>query len=154
MTLALLASLLCFAAVPAAAAEVSDWDALSAALAAGGDVVLTADVTAPEARTCILEVPAGVTASLDLNGFTLDGGTPGEEDCVVRVYGAFTLSDSSAAGTGSVTGTRDAVDIFDGGSLTMTGGTVDGCGNYGVCAEDSTVTMTGGALRGCGVADA
>ena len=145
LTLALLASLLCAAAAPAAA-EVSDWNALSAALAKGGDVKLVSDVTAPEARTCILEVPAGVRAALDLNGFTLDGGTPGDEDCVVRVYGTFTLSDSSAGGTGRLTGTRDGVDVY-GGAFTLTGGTVDGCGNFGVFAEDGVLTMTGGTIR-------
>ncbi len=145
VTLALLSSLLCAAAAPAAVG-VSDWDALSAALAKGGDVKLLSDVTAPAARTRILEVPAGVRASLDLCGFTLDGGTPGDEGCVVRVLGTFTLADSSAGGTGRLTGTRDGVDVF-GGAFTLTGGTVDGCGNFGVFAEDGVLTMTGGAIR-------
>ena len=149
LTLSLLASLLCLSALPAAAAEVSDWVALADALAAGGDIRLTADVTAPAARTVILTVPAGVTATLDLNGFTLDGGTPGEEDCVVLVFGTFTLADSSAAGTGRITGTRDAVDVI-GGAFTLSGGTVDACGNYGVAVVDGTGAMTGGAVRDCG----
>ena len=84
LILALLASLLC---LPAASAEVSGWDALSAALEQGGEVKLSADVTAPAERERILEIPKGVLASLDLNGFTLDGGTPGEEDCVILVRG-------------------------------------------------------------------
>ena len=148
LILALLASLLC---LPAAAAEGADWDALSAALEKGGEVKLSADVTAPAERTRILEVPAGVTAALDLNGFTLDGGTPGEEDCVILVHGSFTLTDSSAAGTGRITGTRDAVDVI-GGELTLDGGTLDGCGNDGVAvAEGGRLTMTGGAVRGSGV---
>ena len=147
LILALLASLLC---LPAAAAEVSDWDALSAALAKGGEVKLSADVTAPAERSSILEVPAGVTACLDLNGFTLDGGTPGEEDCVVLVHGSFTLTDSSADGAGRVTGTRDAVDVI-GGEFTLAGGTLDACGNNGVAAaEGGRLTMTGGAVRGSG----
>ena len=148
LILALLASLMC---LPAAAAEASDWDALSAALAKGGEVILNADVTAPAERTCILEVPAGVTALLDLNGFTLDGGTPGEEDCVVLVHGSFTLTDTSAGGAGRVTGTRDAVDVI-GGAFTLSGGTLDACGNNGVvAAEGGSFTMTGGAVRGSGV---
>ncbi len=147
LTLALLASLMC---LPAAAAEVSDWDALSAALEKGGAVKLSADVTAPAERERILEVPAGVTATLDLNGFTLDGGTPGEEDCVILVRGSFTLTDSSADGAGRITGTRDAVDAI-GGDFTLAGGTLDACGNYGVAAaEGSSFTMTGGAVRGSG----
>lgn len=147
LILALLASSLC---LPAAAAEASDWDALSAALAKGGEVILSADVTAPAERTCILEVPAGVTASLDLNGFTLDGGTPGEEDCVVLVHGSFTLTDTSAGVTGRVTGTRDGVDVI-GGAFTLSGGTLDACGNNGVvAAEGGRLTMTGGAVRGSG----
>lgn len=147
LTHALVISLLS-AALPMAlaAAEASDWDVLSAALAKGGEVKLNSDVTAPAERACILEVPEGVTATLDLNGFTLDGGTPGEEDCVVRVYGDFTLSDSSPDGTGRITGTRDAVDVC-GGSFTMTGGTVDGCGWIGVAViQGGTVTMTGGTI--------
>ena len=148
LILALLASLLC---LPAAAAEGADWDALSAALEKGGEVKLSADVTAPAERARILEVPAGVTAALDLNGFTLDGGTPGEEDCVILVHGSFTLTDSSAAGTGRITGTRDAVDVI-GGDFTLAGGTLDGCGNDGVAvAEGGRLTMTGGAVRGSGM---
>ena len=147
LTLALLASLIC---LPAAAAEVSDWDALSTALAKGGAVTLSADVTAPAERERILEVPEGVTASLDLNGFTLDGGTPGEEDCVVLVHGSFTLTDSSADGTGRITGTRDAVDVI-GGDFTLAGGTLDGCGNDGVAVVGGgSLTMTGGTVRGSG----
>ena len=147
LTAALLALL---PGVSAIAAELSDWDALSAALAKGGEVKLTADVTAPAERTCILEVPAGVTAKLDLNGFTLDGGTPGEEDCVILVRGSFTLTDSSADGAGRVTGTRDAVDVF-GGDFTLEGGTLDACGNNGVAAvEGGSFTMTGGAVRSSG----
>ena len=145
LILTLLASLLC---LPAAAAEGSDWDALSAALEKGGEVKLSADVTAPAERMRILEVPAGVTAALDLNGFTLDGGTPGEEDCVILVRGSLTLTDSSAAGTGRITGTRDAVDVI-GGDFTLAGGTLDGCGNNGAAAaEGGRLTMTGGAVRG------
>ena len=147
LILALLTSLLC---LPAAAAEVSDWDALSAALAKGGEVKLSADVTAPVERSSILEVPAGVTACLDLNGFTLDGGTPGEEDCVILVHGSFTLTDSSAGGAGRITGTRDAVDVI-GGEFTLAGGTLDALGNIGVAAaEGGKLTMTGGAVRGSG----
>jgi hypothetical protein len=147
LILALLASLMC---LPAAAAEVSDWDELSAALANGGEVKLSGDVTAPAERSSILEVPAGVTACLDLNGFTLDGGTPGEEDCVILVHGSFTLTDSSAGGAGRITGTRDAVDVI-GGEFTLSGGTLDACGNDGVAvAEGGSFTMTGGVVRGSG----
>ena len=147
LILALLASLLC---LPAAAAGISDWDALSAALEKGGEVKLSADVTAPAECDRILEVPAGVTASLDLNGFTLDGGTPGEEDCVILVRGSFTLTDSSVGGVGSITGTRDAVDAI-GGDFTLAGGTLDACGNNGVAvAEGGSFKMTGGAVRGSG----
>ena len=147
LILALLAALMC---LPAAAAEVSDWNALSAALQQGGAVKLSADVTAPAERTRILEVPAGVTALLDLNGFTLDGGTPGEEDCVVLVHGSFTLTDSSDTGTGRITGKRDGVDVL-GGDFTLAGGTMDGCGNDGVAvAEGGRLTMTGGTVRGSG----
>ena len=147
LILALLASLLC---LPVAAAGISDWDALSAALERGGEVQLSADVTAPAERDRILEVPAGVTASLDLNGFTLDGGTPGAEDCVILVRGSFTLTDSSAGGAGRITGTRDAVDAI-GGDFTLAGGTVDACGNIGVAvSEGGSFRMTGGAVRGSG----
>ncbi len=147
LILALLASLLC---LPASAAGISDWDALSAALEKGGEVKLSADVTAPAERDRILEVPEGVTASLDLNGFTLDGGTPGEEDCVILVRGSFTLKDSSAGGAGRITGTRDAVDAI-GGDFTLEGGTLDACGNDGIAvAEGGSLKMTGGAVRGSG----
>ena len=147
LTAALLALL---PGVSAIAAEISDWDALSAALEKGGEVKLSADVTAPAERNRILEVPAGVTASLDLNGFTLDGGTPGEEDCVILVHGSFTLTDSSAGGAGRITGTRDAVDAI-GGDFTLEGGTLDACGNNGVAVvEGGSFKMTGGAVRGSG----
>ncbi len=144
LTLALLASLLCAAAAPAATA-VSDWDALSAALAKGGDVKLTADVISPETRTSLLVVPEGVTATLDLNGFTLDGGAQGEENCIIQVNGSLTLADSSAGGTGRITGRNEGVDVI-GGAFVMTGGTIEGCVNAGVIAVGGSVKMSGGTI--------
>ena len=160
LTLALLAGLLPLAALTAAAVEVGTWDALAEAVAAGGDVVLTADVAATKAA---IIVRSGTTVTVDLAGHTLDGtdayyNIPGSDEnagCVFFVVagGSLTLRDS--VGGGGITGGGVGVLVMDG-SFTMEGGEIGGQqytleedGIYdgiGVCLYGGSFTMTGGSI--------
>ena len=71
------------------------------------NITLTSDVVAPVGAEP-LEVPAGVTVVLDLNGYTIDRAVgeifAGSDGMVFRVAGSLTVMDSSAAQTGKITG--------------------------------------------------
>ena len=121
----------------------------------GGTLVLIKDVTIDKT----LNITGTVT--LDLDGHTLkyESKTDGS---VIRVNNGanFTLKDSSAAKTGTITGGH--ADMGGGvhnmgGNFTMQGGTISGCsaslGGGGVNnAFSSTFTMKGGTISGCSAA--
>lgn len=96
------------------------------------------------------------TAVLDLNGHTIDAKQGAFS--VLSVSGALTLHDTSAGGTGKITGgntpyTGGGVLVRNGGNLTMTGGTITGnAATYdggGVDLQsNASFTMTGGAITG------
>ena len=156
LTLALLASLLCAAAPVAAETEVSDAAALAAALEAGGEVRLGADVAVPEDTRLI--VPADVSAALDLAGFTLK--STGREQYAVLVRGELTVTDSSAEGAGRIEAQGGTVLVYEGGSLTVSGGTVACTLDYSeveeympaaaVLMEGASLTIAGGTVSAPG----
>ena len=138
---------------------IDSWEALQAALNAGGEIVLVIDVTGP--GTGPLTVPSGVTATLDLNGCTIDRKLTqaGAFGYVFSVEGTLILNDS--VGSGVVTG---GWSISDSGgvmvcarsaapyaSFTMNGGTITGCrtsesgGGVYVC-NSARFTMNGGTI--------
>ena len=133
LTLALLASLLPAAALPALAEEesgpvsVSTWNDLVEAAATGGSIILAADVAAPETGEVEeITVPAGKTATIDLNGHVIDAKQQTEN--VITVKGTLTLKDSkpeaSHEGTdlpagGVITGSDDGVEVTKTGTFTM-----------------------------------
>lgn len=84
----------------------SPWQVVQAMLREGGYVRLPMDITAdPGASDTALTVPAGVTATLDLNGFMLDGSTLNATVISVQSGGALTLTDSRrSADSGSGSG--------------------------------------------------
>ena len=123
-----------------------DWAALAAALAAGHDVTLDSDVTAPAGATqedC-LTVPAGAEVTLDLNGHRIDAGEalPGALD----VYGVLRLCDGSEAGNGAVA-SQGAVTVFveEGGALLQRSGVIEGA-EGAVASDQASVTLSGGKI--------
>ncbi len=149
--------------VVAFADDVIDTEAeLQAALNAGGTVVLGGDITA----TTGLIVPAGVTATLDLAGYTISGvDTNALYQLIWVKYGAdLTVCDSGAdglitydAGTENKTGTA----IFVEGELTLVSGTIEITGDWVIgfavdahpnawgstYTEPTVFTMKGGKIK-------
>ena len=110
-------------------------------------------------------IPAGVTATIDLAGHTIDRGLTSavENGYVIKVAGTLTLTDSGTGGTvkGGMSSGWDKIScvyVPDGGNFTLAGGTLIGNtsqeGNSAVYgAYSSHVTMTGGRITGdvCGI---
>ncbi|MCD7884764.1 MAG: right-handed parallel beta-helix repeat-containing protein [Lachnospiraceae bacterium] len=95
----------------------------------------------------------GVKVTIDLNGHTITSAGTGKN--AITVFGTLTLTDTSTAGSGKVTnnGYSNArgVDVAQGGSFTLEGGTITGFsagGNGGgVLVENGgTFAMTGGTI--------
>ena len=98
----------------------------------GETLVLSADYLA-EADDAALNVSAGKTLTLDLNGHSLNRGLAGqaaaENGCVIINSGNLTLQDSSPAQSGTVTGgwnTGSGGGIRNLGALTLKGGRITG----------------------------
>lgn len=88
-------------------------------------IKLTADTT-----ECIV-IPAGKTVTLDLNGFTLSGGT--EIDDTIANRGTLTIVDSSAKKTGKIVSDasgKAAIVNYPDGKVTIQGGEITGTGWY------------------------
>lgn len=75
--------LVCWPATAVAVTEVDEWSELVAAVAAGGEVQLGADLDAPAGEG--LEVPSGVASMLNLNGHTLRIESPATGAAAIRV---------------------------------------------------------------------
>ena len=139
----------------------SEWIALQAALNAlnDGDTLeytLSGDAIAPEDAD-YLYVPEDTTVTIDLAGYTITRNLTQEtsDGQVFRVFGDLTVCDSSANGTGIVTGGFNDGDgggfyVHYTGSLTITGGTVTGNKAYygGGVEANGLFIMTGGAITG------
>ncbi|MDR0276050.1 MAG: hypothetical protein LBI48_12080 [Burkholderiaceae bacterium] len=85
------------------------------ALNAGGTVVLDADLTGNFA------VPAGVTVTLDLNGYKLDSIT--SNSSTLTNYGILTIKDSSGTNAGTITTSANMAAVMNYGTLAIHGGT-------------------------------
>ena len=151
VVLTLCVLLAAFSLTALAAEGVTTAEALAAALAAGGEVRLDADITSVGAP---VTVPAGVTATLDLNGHTLMVSKYTTEKDQVLVEGSLTLTDS--VGTGKVcsdyTGTAGrVVSVLENGSLQLAGGTIttEGMTKSGIAVYvggSGSFTLTGGTV--------
>ena len=123
---------------------VGDVAALNAALAEGGEVILSGDIVLTEPLT----IPEGKTVTLDLNGKTMTGVFNGSSTTnhiyALKNYGTLTITDTSAEQNGAI----NSRGVYNYGSLTLNAGkiaAVDGNGGYAVNNESgSTFVMNGG----------
>lgn len=126
----------------------STWDSVRAALAEGNDVVLLNDISGEGKAN--LEIPEGITSSLDLNGFIVDRADSTSN--AVAVMGTFTLKDTSEGATGKVTGARYGVAVgsVSAGerSFTLDGGIIKDNSADGVHIFSGSFTMNGGIITG------
>lgn len=123
------------------------YDTLQAAIKAtvkGKTVTLLTDVTEN------VEISKGRRVTLDLNGFTLNGGT-GTAKAALTNYGTITITDSSADKTGTIkrddkgiTGETSYYVILNQGTMTIESGTVSN--NSGYRKANSTGSMSGSSL--------
>lgn len=138
LTLALVFSIVTCAPFSAGAAQTDDLAATAAESdnlfgeLSGGRYTLestTYQLTADIALDGYLYVPSGVTAVLDLNGFTVDRGLfdasdGSESGSVIINDGTLTITDSSGADSGKLTGgyAQKGGAVFNSGTLTVEGG--------------------------------
>lgn len=133
---------------------------MKAAFADGKDYTLTADASIIGAS---LTLPAGKTATLDLNGHTLTAANKAGDN--IMVYGKLTLQDNSTTNNGKIVVNHDySKDAYstaliyitgENASMTMTSGNINAVratsssnGIYGVgLYEGADFTMTGGKIE-------
>lgn len=122
---ALMAMLLCFAFQ--ANAQVTTEADLRTAIATGSEVTLGGHIKVTEE----IQVPAGVTTTLDLNGYAItsafQSGSDSKHIYPFNNYGTFTIKDSK--GDGSITGRGIYVQI--GSTITINGGSIYGIDSNG-----------------------
>ena len=148
--------------------EVSTWDELQAALSAGGDIVLTADVTPDNPyQAYALTIPSDVTATLDLYGHSVDRGygnqtEPGFDGSVMIINGTLTVTDSASGGavTGGFPDQYGGGVQIQGGTFNLLGGAITGnsvgkTGFFGteglgggVYLQSGVFNMSGGSISG------
>ena len=129
----------------------SEWTLLRKQFSNSGTIVLDRDWTAIS-RDKSIEVPAGKTVTLDLNGHKIDA-KKALSDSVIKVNGTLTIQDNSENQNGKITGgsstSGGALYVFENGALNIEGGAVsensaaqDGGGIY----NKGTLTVSGGAI--------
>ena len=137
---------------------ITNWSHVNTALKTDGTLVtLPGDITAGDGDSYLL-VPSGVTATLDLNGHTINrnltsyGGTEGS---AIHVEGSLTINDSQGGGciTGGYGYYGGGVYVSRNASFTMNGGTISGntARNYGggvMVYSDATCTLNGVTITG------
>ena len=132
--------------------SVSEWDDLKSKMAAGGYIVLSADITDPTpSSTSFLEVPTGKTVTLDLNGHKIDHALTAATKNGYVIYNSGTLTIN---GTGSITGgwnSGHCGGIHNTGTLTINGGDITGnkAGTGyegGGIMNSGTLTINGGSI--------
>ena len=148
------------AAAPVRAADeplgVAGWADLMTAFANGGEIKLTSDVIAGENATCLV-VPAGVTVTLDLNGYVIDRGLrdadtsdlEGVNGSVIEVYGTLTVTDSRPEFAGAEHEPRATVEYTDpitGETVAVSGGAITGGNGAGIAASCGVVVKGNGAF--------
>ena len=137
---------------------ITNWSHVNTALATDGAVVtLQDDITAGDGDSYLL-VPSGVTATLDLNGHTINRNLTsygGEEGSAIRVEGSLTINDSQGGGciTGGYGYYGGGVYVSRNASFTMNGGTISGNtarynGGGVMVYSDATCTLNGVTLTG------
>jgi len=139
---------------------VTTWGDLKTKMAAGGYIRLDANVSDPDkTSSSYLNVPQGITVTIDLNGHTIDRALTAatSDGYVINVVGTLTINDSQGGGT--ITGGNAADDgkakggalyVGNNATFTMNGGTISGNtadNGGGVYVEEGgTFTMNGGTI--------
>ena len=164
LVLALLAVVL-IVPVLAESTSVTTEAELKDALAKGGAVSLASDIVMAEA----VQIPVGVTAILDLNGFTLSGvSSTAGTSALITNNGELTIEDSSEAKTGKITTQAEKPDtdwvagfpayanntITNCGKLTVNGGRIENTTGEGFCvpidnnsgSRDAILVVNGGQI--------
>ena len=118
------------------AAKADNVTALAAALAAGGEVALTADVEVSES----LVIPEGVEVTLNLNGKTLSGDNTQADGPVIKNEGTLTI----IGGTISSTAENGPSAVYNYGTLVVQDATIEGAQN-GTSGNASYAVNTTGA---------
>ena len=125
-----------------------------------GEIVLTQNYIETESITMDKLV------TVDLNGYTINymgKDAPlfevvGQEGNLVLQDGANGEAAALSGGTGEIAGRSEGLDslieVKEGGTLTIAGGTLKSKGVRGVLSNNSTVTMTGGHIKESGIFDA
>lgn len=137
---------------------ITNWSHVNTALKTDGTLVtLPGDITAGDGDSYLL-VPSGVTATLDLNGHTINRNLTSygwEEGSAIRVEGSLTINDSQGGGciTGGYGYYGGGVYVSRNASFTMNGGTISGntARNNGggvMVYSDATCTLNGVTLSG------
>ena len=134
---------------------------LKSAFENGGNIVLTSDVSLGENDSIV--IPAGVTATLDLNGHTISQNkTQTGAYALIDNNGTLTINDS--VGTGKISyadtgagGEYASNTISNKGTLTVNGGTVENTSSDAVksagyphaidCYQGSVTNITGGTVK-------
>lgn len=139
------------------AVEVTSETALNKAISDGESYILLGANINLSGR---VNITGGKTLTLDLCGYTLDRGlsTPTDDGNVIYIdnTSSLTINDSSAAGTGTITGGNNTDNyppygggICNNGSLTVNGGRVTGNAsehNGGGIYNSGTATINGGVI--------
>ena len=124
---------------------VMTWADLKTAMTAGGTRTVTLTNNVMRINSDCIE-PSG-TVTLDLNGYTIDGGTTQTNPLFSIGNGvSLTITDSQTGGNLCKAGTNPTVFVAQGGTLTLAAGTINaqsvGVSVYG------TFNMTGGTIKG------
>lgn len=122
------------------------WTNLKAAFEAGGTQTVTLTNNVIRINSDHIE-PTG-TVTLDLNGYTIDGGTS-QTNPILRVRNGvnLTITDSQTGGKLCESGKNETVYVGEGGSLTLQSGTIN-AQSVGVYIYKGSFTMTGGTITG------
>ena len=130
------------------------WAVLKAAFAAGGEITLTKNYTAPADDH--LEVVDGKTVTLDLKGRTIDRGLSGsaavDNGYVIKVNTGSTLTIKDTGSNGIIKGgnnTGNGGGIINEGTLNIQGGTItsNSAANGGAIYNSGTLTVSGGTIQ-------
>ena len=142
--------------------EVGTFDDLTTALAAGGEIKLTADIelTGGDNGTGSVVVPANVTVRLDLNGYKIkavSSDTPATYAVDVSEGAGLTICDSSPAGSGTIVQEnksygsliRCGVHIQGNASVTLESGSIYTAGitAVGIYGDGGSFVMNGGKVE-------
>ena len=128
---------------------VMTWADLKTAMTAGGTRTVT--LTNNVARVNSDCINASGTVTLDLNGYTIDGGTSQTYPLFSVNNGvSLTITDSQTGGNLCNAGSASAVRVNEGGTLTLAAGTINSqnAQPYGVCVDKGSFIMTGGTITG------